>query len=43
MLPVVTGPRSGMSGFSLSVSGRQLTTGEGAVILDASGVLKLFG
>jgi hypothetical protein len=32
-----------MNGFSLSISGRLLTNGRGAVILDASGVLKLFG
>ena len=30
-----------MSGFSLSISGRLLTSGQGAVILNASGVLKL--
>ncbi|MGF6970595.1 hypothetical protein OKW43_007690 [Paraburkholderia sp. WC7.3g] len=32
-----------MNGFSLSISGRLLTSGRGAVILDASGALKLSG
>src|SRR5476651_2563236 len=43
MLPIIAGLSAGMSGFSLSISGRLLTSGEGAVILNASGVLKLSG